>query len=343
MTMSGCMEEDHRDETNVERDPAGAPSPALSSVPADEAGSSLGTANTRRAYMADWRHFAGWCRRQGLEQLPPNPQVIGTYLAACADGSAARGRTPNAASTIERRLSAISWNYFQRGHSLDRTNPAITAALASIRRARAAPPRRKEVLRSEDIVAMIQTLEQGTLRGLRDRAILLVGFAACLRRSEIVGLDAGNDQSEDGRGWVELSDDSLRVVLRTRQGPREIEIGRGSSDAICPVAALQAWLKFARIARGPLFRRVTGQGRQVGAGRLTDRQVARLVQQTTVAAGIGPDLSTSERREKFAAQSLRAGRSPSAELREQGRQERPGDAASQAGDRDQRRSRSRPI
>jgi site-specific recombinase XerC len=72
--------------------------------------------------------------------------------------------------------------------------------------------------------------------GLRNRAMLLIGYAGGLRRSEIVGLDLKADQTEDGRGWIEVLDKGMLVALRGKTGWREAEIGRGSSVATCPVA-----------------------------------------------------------------------------------------------------------
>jgi len=70
--------------------------------------------NTRRAYAADWRHFTAWARRQNLPALPPDPQVLGLYVAACASGTASAGKPKNSVRTIERRLSALMWNFAQR-------------------------------------------------------------------------------------------------------------------------------------------------------------------------------------------------------------------------------------
>ncbi|WP_411034805.1 tyrosine-type recombinase/integrase [Shinella sp. BYT-45] len=294
-------------------------------------------ANTRRAYAADWKHFAAWCRRQGLSPLPPDPQVVGLYITACASGTAMRGGKPNTVSTIERRLSAIGWNCAQRGMPLDRKDRHIATVLAGIRNRHAAPPRQKEAILPEDLIAMLETLDRGTLRGMRDRAMLLVGFAGGLRRSEIVGLDLGRDQTEDGRGWIEIFDKGALVTLRGKTGWREVEIGRGSSDATCPVAALETWLRFARIARGPLFRRVTGKGRNVGADRLNDREVARLVKKTALAAGVRGELSDAERASKFAGHSLRAGLASSAEVDERYVQKQLGHASAEMTRRYQRR------
>ena len=69
---------------------------------------------------------------------------------------------------------------------------------------------------AEDIIAMVETLDRSSLRGLRDRAMLLVGFAGGLRRSEIVGLDLKANQTEDGRGWIEILDKGMLIGVRTR-------------------------------------------------------------------------------------------------------------------------------
>ena len=274
------------------------------------------SANTRRAYASDWKHFAAWCRRQDLEVLPPSPQTVGLYITACASGTATAARQPNSVATIERRLSALTWNYAQRGTPLDRADRHIATVLAGIRNTHASPPRQKEAVLPEDVIAMLETLDRGTLRGLRDRAMLLLGFAGGLRRSEIVDLDLHRDDTEDGAGWVEILDKGMIVTLRGKTGWREVEIGRGSSDITCPVVALQTWLKLARIGHGPLFRRVRDQGKDVGPDRLTDQQVARLVKRAALAAGVRGDLHEGEREEKFAGHSLRAGLASSAEIDE---------------------------
>lgn len=274
------------------------------------------SANTRRAYASDWKQFASWCRRQGVEMFPPDPQVVGLYITACASGKATGDKKPNSVSTIERRLSALTWNYAQRGQPLNRTDRHIATVMAGIRNKHAAPPRQKEAVLPEDLIAMLETLDRGTLRGLRDRAMLLLGFAGGLRRSEVVGLDVGRDQTEDSSGWIEILDKGMLLRLRGKTGWREVEVGRGSSDTTCPVVALETWLKLARIAHGPLFRRVTGQGKAVGANRLNDQEVARLVKRTALAAGVRGDLPEGERGMMFAGHSLRAGLASSAEVDE---------------------------
>jgi integrase len=297
------------------------------------------SANTRRAYAADWKHFCAWARRQNLEVLPPDPQIVGLYITALASGGAAGTASgeKKTVATIERRLSSLAWNYTQRGSPLDRKDRHIATVMAGIRNSHAAPPRQKEAILPEDLIAMLETLDRGTLRGLRDRAMLLLGFAGGLRRSEIVALDCQRDQTEDGAGWVEVLDKGILVTLRGKTGWREVEIGRGSSDATCPVVALDTWLKFARIAHGPLFRRVTGQGKKVGPDRLNAQEVARLVKRAALAAGVRGDLSEAERAQKFSGHSLRAGLASSAEVDERYVQKQLGHASAEMTRKYQRR------
>lgn len=334
-------------------EPAEAPSPGLpiggaqSRVPAHLEGladrardyvEAASSANTRRAYAADWKHFCAWARRQHLDVLPPDPQVVGLYITACASGKVTGDKKPNTVSTIERRLSSLSWNFSQGGQPLDRKDRHIATVMAGIRNSHASPPRQKEAILPEDLIAMLETLDRAGLRGLRDRAMLLLGFTGGLRRSEIVGLDVGRDQTEDSSGWIEFfPDKGILVTLRGKTGWREVEIGRGSSDATCPVVALQTWLKFSRIGHGPLFRRVAGQGKQVGAERLNDQEVARLVKRTALAAGVRGDLSEGDRATKFSGHSLRAGLASSAEVDERYVQKQLGHASAEMTRRYQRR------
>ena len=165
--------------------------------------------------------------------------------------------------------------------------------------------------------------------GSRDRAMLLIGFAGGLRRSEITGLDLARDQTQDSTGWMEMFYNGLLLVVRGKTGWREVEIGRGSSDATCPILALEAWLHFARISHGPLFRRVTGQGEAVGSERLNPKEIARLVKRTALAAGLRGDLPEAEREALFSGHSLRAGLATSADVDERYVQKQLGHASAE--------------
>jgi integrase len=263
--------------------------------------------------------------------------VIGLYITACASGAATADRRPNSVATIQRRLSALSWHFAQRAEKLDRSDRHIATVLAGIRRTHGRPPEQKEAVLPADLIAMLAMLDLGSLCGLRDRALLLVGFSGGLRRSEIVGLDCGAEQTEDASGWIEILAKGIVVTLRGKTGWREVEIGRGSSDLNCPVVALETWLKFGRIGHGPLFRRVIGNGNAVGVDRVADKHVARLVKRTALAAGVRSDLSEGQRQEKFSGHSLRAGPASSAEVDERYVQKQLGHSSAEMTRRYQRR------
>jgi integrase len=293
--------------------------------------------NTRDAYAKDWRHFASWCRREGFDPLPPSSQVIGLYIGACAAGDPKRGLPSLSVATIERRLSGLSWNFTQRGQPMDRADRHISTVLSGIRRKHGKPPRQKEAVLGDDIKAMVNTLGHD-LRGLRDRAILLLGFAGGLRRSEIVGLDVAREEHSDGAGWIEIfPDKGVLVTLRGKTGWREVEVGRGASDHTCPILALERWIRFGRIARGPLFRRIFKDNKTVDTERLSDKHVARLVKQTALAAGVRSDLPEGDRVLLFAGHSLRSGLASSAEIEERYVQKQLGHASAEMTRKYQRR------
>ncbi len=290
--------------------------------------------NTLKAYAKDWAAFARWCRMRGAEPLPCAPQLIGLYI---ADLATPGGKAPAlSVSSIERRLSGLAWGYAQRGERLDRKDRHIATVLAGIRRKHARPPVQKEAILPDDLRDMLATLPHD-LRGLRDRAILLIGFAGGLRRSEIVSLDHGKDDTPDSGGWVEILDDGVLVTLRGKTGWREVEIARGSSDQTCPVHALTQWLHYARIDFGPLFVAVSRNGLKPTTERLSDKHIARLIKACACEAGLRPDLPEAERVRLFSGHSLRAGLASSAEVDERYVQKQLGHASAEMTRRYQRR------
>lgn len=290
--------------------------------------------NTTKAYAADWKHFSRWCRLKGTGPLPLSEELLGLYLADLASPN--DGTAGLSVSTIERRLSGLSWNYAQRNIQIDRKNPHIATVLAGVKRRHARPPVQKEAVLEGDIIAMVSTLGFD-LRGLRDRAILLVGFAGGLRRSEIVGIDAGRDDTPDSRGWVEIFDEGALITLNSKTGWREVEIGRGSSEFTCPVSALEKWLQFSQIDFGPVFVGTKRDGKEIVERRLNDKHVARLIKKCILDAGIREDLPIKERQALFSGHSLRAGLASSADVDERYVQKHLGHASAEMTRRYQRR------
>ena len=291
--------------------------------------------NTRSAYARDWAHFARWCRMRGAaDPLPPSPELVGLYI---ADLAAPQGSRPAlSVASIERRLSGLGWGYAQRGLSLDRKDRHIATVLAGIRRKHARPPVQKEAILAEDIRAMVATLPRD-LRGLRDRAILLIGFAGGLRRSEIVSLDRHKDDTLDAGGWIDILEGGALITLRGKTGWREVEIGRGSSEQTCPVHALEQWLHYGRISFGPVFTGVTRDGKRARDTRLNDKHIARLIKACVLNAGLRPDLPDAERVKLYSGHSLRAGLASSAEVDERYVQKQLGHASAEMTRRYQRR------
>ena len=290
--------------------------------------------NTLTAYAKDWAHFTRWCRMKGTEPLPPSPEMIGLYLADLASGLA-----PSPAlsvSTIDRRVSGLAWNYTQRGFTFDRKNRHIATVLVGIKRRHARPPLQKEAILADDILAMVATLPYD-LRGLRDRAILLLGYAGGLRRSEIVSLDVHKYDTPGSGGWIEVFDKGTLLTLNAKTGWREVEIGRGSSDQTCPVHALEQWLHFSKIDFGPVFVRTSRDGKRALEARLNDKHVARLIKRTVLDTSIRSELPEKERLALFSGHSLRAGLASSAEVDERYVQKQLGHASAEMTRRYQRR------
>ncbi|MES2303672.1 MAG: site-specific integrase [Pseudomonadota bacterium] len=142
--------------------------------------------NTLRAYTSDWIQFEGWCDERSLDPLPARPEAVATYLASLALAG-------KADTTIGRHLAAIGWKHRQDGlvAPVQRDERMVIAdTLAGIRReARARPSARKAAISAHDLAAMIAAADGQGTRAVRDRAILTLGLAAALRRSELVALE----------------------------------------------------------------------------------------------------------------------------------------------------------
>lgn len=240
-------------------------------------------AATRRAYRSDFQIFGVWCAARAASALPAAPATVAGFLAAEAE----RGARP---STIGRRVAAIRYAHKLAGLEAPTDDERVKATVRGIRRTVGTAARKKAPATAERVISMALGTGPG-LKGLRDAALLLLGFAGAFRRSELVALDC-----ED----IEEIDAGLRITIRRSKTDQE---GAGATVAVvrgsiaCPVAAVKAWRDAAGIHSGPLFRSIRKGGR-IGA-RLTDQSVADIVK--THAARVGLDPAA------FAGHSLRAG------------------------------------
>ena len=199
--------------------------------------------NTRRAYRAAVARFTGWCAVHGRTALPASPETVAAFLAAEA-------RAELAVNTLRLRHAAIRYLHLLAGYPPPTAEAVVSTTFAGIRRAHRRPLGKKTALVLDRLRAAIETIPE-TLPGLRDRALLLVGFAAALRPSEIARLTLEHltrhpDGTELFLPWRKNDQDARGTKLWLPQGRTDL----------CPVKALDAWLAAAAIADGPLFRRI---------------------------------------------------------------------------------------
>ncbi|MDO8875196.1 MAG: tyrosine-type recombinase/integrase [Pseudolabrys sp.] len=239
---------------------------------------------TQKAYWSDFKHFGLWAQRRGLALLPAAPATVAAYLASEAERGAK-------VSTIGRRCAAIRWVHNSGGQPNPTADERVKAVVRGIRRTHGVAPRRVTPV-TADRVIMLAPRPDGSLTDLRDRALLLLGFAGAFRRSELVALDVAD---------IEEVPEGLRVTIQRGKTDQE---GRGAviaiirGDVACPVTALQAWLQAAQITEDAIFRSIR-RGGHVQAQRLTDRSVANIVKAHAKRVGLDPTL--------FSGHSLRAG------------------------------------
>lgn len=270
--------------------------------------------STRRAYSGDARRFRDWCAEHSRTPVPATPETLNEYVNHLAD----EGKAP---STIERAIATIITMHTTAG--LER--PITKLARASLRTHRAETAdsgrrtRKAEPITTAVLRAMVATCDLTTPTGVRDRAILLLGFSLGRRRSEIARLDL--DDITDVA-------DGLDVLIRRSKTDRhshghEVLVIFGEHPETCPVLAVRAWRDLmAEQARraGPLFVRIdrhgklgrAGSGRVTADGRLTGEAVAIVVNRAARRAGLDPTAMWSGHslRRGFATESYARGADP---------------------------------
>jgi site-specific recombinase XerD len=253
---------------------------------AEETFRSIRSRATRRAYLHDWQQFCLWCEQEGFSALPATPEAIVLYATDLTKNS---GRRLN---TLQRRMSAISKMHQRSGHETPTLSSEVRQFMFGLRREIGVAVDRKRPVMVEDLKHIVQSLPE-TLLGLRNRALLLLGFTGAFRRSELVSLDVSD---------YEVTKDGLVIVLRRSKTDQEGE-GRPvgvpyGTGATCPVRALQEWIEAAAIRDGAIFRVMNRHG-QVLSKRLSGEAVSLVVKQYVEQLGF--DAS------RFAGHSLRAG------------------------------------
>ena len=229
--------------------------------------------NTRRAYDVAWRCFSDWCASNGLTSLPAEPATVGTYLAALSG--------THKLASLRLRLAAITVRHRNAGLTLDTKSPAIAKIMRGIQRTNGSAVTKKQAATVEIVRDAVRAFAAGnTNKAKRDRAILLIGFYAALRRSELSAINV-----ED----VKVTPDGLVLTLPRRKTDQTgegttIGLPAKADPAICPVRAWQDWMDCCEAASWAAFPAIN-KADKIQSTRLGDKDIARLVKAAVTAAG----------------------------------------------------------
>lgn len=256
--------------------------------------------NTKRAYAGDWEHFSDWCLMAKLNPLPAHEFTLLAYLNFWGRHEDEEHRL--AVSTLKRRLVGIRSHHAVHGERLPDYRGSgqdpIRDTLEAIRRDQRRGIRKARAISQRTLRRMLAS-QPDSLIGLRNRAILLVGFTGAMRRSEITGLDVPN---------IEMDDEGMVVIIRsskTDQGGEgsRVYITRTGKESSCPVRTTASWIGELKRDSGPLFCNVNRYG-QIGERRLDDSMINLIVKEAVAATGVDPG--------PYSAHSLRSGLATSA-------------------------------
>ena len=257
--------------------------------------------NTLKSYAADLKIFRLWCETRNFHYLPATAAAVANFLAA----QAKINDPPLKVSTIKRRVSAIRYVHrMAQLETLPTDSLVVHQTLKGIMREKLVAPNKKEPATNDIVQMMADATDPNTLIGIRDRVIILLGFAGAFRRSELVNL--------------KISDLNIHLVGMdvTIRKSKTDQIGQGHVKPIirgkghCPVEAVQKWLQLSGVTDGYLFRRIKKDGLlqpphdKPGKPELTDKTVATIVKKYATIIGLNPEI--------FSGHSLRRGFNTSA-------------------------------
>ena len=235
--------------------------------------------NTIRAYKSDFRDFGSFCAKNGLKSLPADPKIVSLYMTYLSTKDAKM-------STLRRRLVSIGVIHRLKGHYLDMKHPIIIENLMGIKRKKGSYQKGKKPILINHLKLMIDAIDKDIsdetgIRKLRDKTIILLGFAGGFRRIELISIDF-----ED----LEFVSEGVKIFIRKSKTD---QFGEGmikglpyfTSQKYCPVWHLKKWLEISEIKSGPIFRRFS-KGLNLGKNRLTDQSVALFLKKHLLNAGI---------------------------------------------------------
>lgn len=232
--------------------------------------------STWRAYRSDWRQFEAFCNNVQLQALPASPRTLVSFLSS----QAGERKSP---STIQRRLVAIRLVHTGAGHQRPDSDPVITELMKGIRRDWRQPTARKTPAVATDVIAMADSVDPETNKGLRDRALLLFGFAGAFRRSELVAIEIDH---------LHYQAEGVRVTIPHSKTDQEakgqvIAVRAEPDSDYCPVQALKDWITVGDVTSGPVFLRMHRHDR-IGTSSMTPQSVALVVKEHASRVGLEP-------------------------------------------------------
>lgn len=241
--------------------------------------------NTKRAYRNDWTQFSEWCEKYGMKDLPADPETLVYYITFL-------GKTLKA-SSIKRKMTAISQRHETAGYPSPTKTALVKGVWDGIQRKIGIKEEGKDALWLEELRHVVQAIPQNKVIGVRNRALLVIGWAGALRRSELVQLNI-----ED----VSITRDGLILHLNKSKTDQkgegqEVALPYGSNPLTCPVRSLEDLLTVSDITEGPIFRRIDRHGNVLG--RLTPQSVRLIVKDCCEKVGLDSD--------RYGAHSLRSG------------------------------------
>ena len=235
------------------------------------------SSNTLRAYQSDYNDFLLFCLKNGFQAMPTQPKILSIYLTHLSSFSKY--------STLKRRLASISILHKTKGHYIDTKHPVIIENLMGIKRKNGSNQKGKKPLLINDLKKIINSIHQSnekSLKKVRDKALVLIGFSGGFRRSELVSLEFDD---------IEFVSEGVKIFVKRSKTDQS---GEGMTKAIpyfnnhnfCPVLALKNWMELIDIKNGKIFN-------------ISDKNVALIIKKYANHAGLDSN--------KYAGHSLRSG------------------------------------
>lgn len=197
--------------------------------------------STRYAYKKDWQNFTDWADEHHLETMPTSPGTLALYIAWMADV----GRKP---SSIKRAMTTIRQAHLAFSEQPPTNHPSVVEVYQGIKRTHGTAQKKARPILLEMLKKICAVIPPSFL-GKRDKAILAIGWAAAMRRSEIVALDVDD---------IDFCPEGCTVRIgrsKTDQVAQGVSVGVpfAKDREFCPARALRSWIEFAEITDGCLF------------------------------------------------------------------------------------------